>query len=773
MQNIKGKAVQRAGLIAFTLTALVAITLFATGTGASIDNVMREQRYNFTDDVEASGTVGMISIDDRSLRDLGSFPWTRSTHADLINSLQGAGVAGLAFDIAFFTDAPAKIDDENLANAIRNSDFPVALAVPTIDDGNIEELVKTDGMKGNYPLIEFTNAGADPVSIWMNMNEDGAVEHMNAVTILDDKPLPTISSWLANTSSAERVRIDWSLDDEEIKKYSYSDIVTNGPTEEMRGMRLIVGADSSMLGDAYAVPSGHLMAGARIHAMAAETHIKGANPVISEQTVMLIVMALLMALTFLANAPTRYAASAASLIALPAIQWQLESSNIAEITIGSSMLTIMFLLVASASLHVLRYFYGKITQNEGTGIPNLLAMRVAAHDPGMTIALSVRNHIDILSELGSEGRDKIMAKLARCIELGSNGRIIYQVDASTFAWRGGNDLDIELGNIETLLTLLRPGISYGNGNIDIHVTVGIEQNSSLGAEQSVTNATIACNRAADRGIAWEVYESGDNAEHWKISVVSEITTAIANEDLWVAYQPKVDSVTGKVMGAEALVRWKHPTRGDVRPDAFIPLLEKANRTDELTRYMLNKAIRDFTTISDCSIAVNVSPLMVGNGKLLSMVKNALDTTGFEPARLTIEVTESERFAAESALEELDAIHQLGVKISIDDYGMGNSTVNYLRILPADELKIDRSFISNVLANRSDKMVVASTINLAHEMGLKVVAEGVESAEIQAYLKELRCDFIQGYHTGKPVGFDEFKAALEHSGKTERKLARMK
>ena len=769
MQNIKGKAVQRAGLIAFTLTALVAITLFATGTGASIDNVMREQRYNFTDDVEASGTVGMISIDDRSLRDLGSFPWTRSTHADLINSLQGAGVAGLAFDIAFFTDAPAKIDDENLANAIRNSDFPVALAVPTIDDGNID----IENMEGNYPLEKFSSAGAENVSIWMTMNEDGAVDHMNSVNMLDDKPMPTISGWLAKATTSERVRIDWSLDDDKINNFSYSDILTNGPTEEMRGMRLIVGADSSMLGDAYAVPSGNLMAGARIHAMAAETHIKGANPVIPEQTVMLIVMALLMGLSFLANAPTRYIACAASLIALPTIQWQLEGRDIAEITIGSSMLTIMFLIVASTSLHVLRYFYGKITQNEGTGIPNLIAMKVAAHDPGMTIALSVRNHIDILSELGGEGRDKIMAKLARCIEMGSNGRIIYQVDSSTFAWRGGNDLDIELGNIETLLTLLRPGISYGNGNIDIHVTIGIEQNSSLGAEQSVTNATIACNRAADRGIAWEVYESGDNAEHWKISVVSEITTAIANEDLWVAYQPKVDSVTGKVMGAEALVRWKHPTRGDVRPDAFIPLLEKANRTDELTRYMLNKAIRDFTTIPDCSIAVNVSPLMVGKGKLLGMVNRALEIHDFDPKRLTIEVTESERFTAESAVEELEAIHKLGVKISIDDYGMGNSTVNYLRILPADELKIDRSFISNVLANRSDKMVVASTINLAHEMGLKVVAEGVESAEIQAYLQELRCDFIQGYHTGKPVNFDEFKAVLEHSSGTRRKVASVK
>jgi EAL domain-containing protein (putative c-di-GMP-specific phosphodiesterase class I) len=130
--------------------------------------------------------------------------------------------------------------------------------------------------------------------------------------------------------------------------------------------------------------------------------------------------------------------------------------------------------------------------------------------------------------------------------------------------------------------------------------------------------------------------------------------------------------------------------------------------------------------------------------------------------LTVEITESEKFNNPETIGELEQIHARGVRISIDDYGMGNSTVNYLRILPASELKIDRSFISNVLSNKSDRMVVASTIHLAHEMGLKVVAEGVESEDIQEYLGELQCDFIQGYHTGKPVGFVEYKEAVRLS-----------
>ena len=767
MKNLKGEAVQKAGIIAFALAALVAISSFMTGAGGGFDDLMRQQRYALADDVEASGRIGMIAIDDRSLRDIGAFPWTRSTHAELIEKLQGSGIDGLAFDIAFFTEAPDAIHDRNLADAIRDSEFPIALAVPTIDDG----LIDATNMEGNYPLETLTDAGAEQVSIWLNMDGRGAVEYINTVNTLDGEPMQTIAGWLAKGSGPdERIRINWSLDDEKIANYSYSDILENGPTEEMKGMRLIIGADSSMLGDAYAIPSGHLMAGARIHAMGAESIVAGRTPVIPEWAILLATLLLTAILTLAARATTRYSTCAGALLTMPVMQWELERNGIAEVAIGSSMMTIAFLIVATGALHVIRYFYGRMTQNEGTGIPNLMAMKMASHDPGMTIAFSVRNHIDIVSELGSEGRDRIMAKVAQRLEMGSNGRTIYQIDASTFAWRGGNDIDHETTQIESLLALLRGGVSFGNGAIDILANAGIEQQADIGVEQAVTNAVIAANRATERGISWEIYESTDNEEHWKITVLSEISRAIEDGDLWVAYQPKVDSSDGRVIGAEALVRWRHPTRGDVRPDAFIPLLEKANRTDELTQFMLNKAVEDFSRMPGCTVAVNVSPLIIGTGKLCRMVREALEGSDFDPACLTLEVTESERFGRVESIRELEEIKRLGPKISIDDYGMGNSTVNYLKILPADELKIDRSFISNMLTSHSDRIVVGSTIRLAHEMGLKVVAEGVESAEIQACLHEMGCDFIQGYHTGRPVGIDEYMAFSGNVNSRTRKRA---
>ena len=751
MQILRAHAIKKADNIAYAMALIVALLCLAIGFGTQIDDMLREQRQQIHKK-EPTGKIGIIAIDDRSIEQIGAFPWSRATHGRLIESLQGSGIERLAFDVAFVTESQDPAADDKLAAAIGNSNFPVALALPTIDSGDVD----SSAMQGNHPIDKFTDRGGTPVSIWFEMNGEGAVEDIPTGWMIDESLTPTISGWLADVPTrVATLPIDWSINDRNMPTYSYSDILENGPRPEMEGMSLIVGAHSSILGDSYAIPGGRITPGARIHAVGAETLINGAMPVAPAYASALI--ALLLAATAMLTSQTykHYVTYGAILALLPIAQWELARNEIVDISVGSAMVTMVFLLAVTALIHMIRYFYSRMTQNEGTGIPNLTAMKLGSHDLGSTLVMSIKNHVDIISELGPEGRDRVMAKVAQMLEMGSNGRAIYQVDASTFAWRGGNDIEHEVTQIESLLVMLRNGVSFGNGKIDIHAVAGIEKDQTLGIERAVSNAAIASNRAAERGISWEIYEAHDTEEMWKISVVSEISTAIENEDLWVVYQPKVDSSDGTVIGAEALVRWKHPTRGDVRPDAFIPLLEKANRTDDLTRFMLNRAVSDFSQMPGCTVAVNVSPLMIGTGRLSAMVKEAIARNDFDPSCLTVEVTESERFTREESIRELEGIKALGVKISIDDYGMGNSTVNYLKILPADELKIDRAFISNMLTSHSDRIVVGSTIRLAHEMGLKVVAEGVESAEIQTCLREMGCDFIQGYHTGRPVCIEEY------------------
>lgn len=757
MKIFKDSTVRRAMIIASALVALASIFTILGNLGAGIDRDIRAMRYAIGDK-KPSGDIALIAMDERSIQEIGVYPWPRGTHGRLIESLQNKGVKRLGFDIAFVSDAPNQSDDVEFANAISESEFAVGLAVPGDDTGgNTSGEEAGNVVKGIWPNQRFINAGADTFSIWTDLNSDGQFEYAPHSNIVDGKPMIPMAKWLAGLPVSEgRYLVDWDLDQRDIPTFSYSDILTGKVNDEdLKDKILLVGADSSRLGDFLPIATGEYVAGARAQIIAAETISEGDQVIINSTFSAIGAILLAVILISFTKGMIRYFALLGIGGTFIVAQSLLESRSVAILPIGDTLLVLLFYMIAFIAVDVMRHFYGRITQNEATGLPNLLALKNAPREKTSIIAMHVSNNLDILSELGTEGRDKIMLKVALRIEMKNGGRQAYQVDSSCFVWRGTGNVESDIAQIEEIQKVLRSGIGYANATIDVFTNAGIESRTDIPVDRAAHNAGIAANRASDRGLAWEIYQENDSGEHWKVSVVSAINTAIAEGQLWVAYQPKVDSKTDEIIGAEALVRWKHPTRGDIRPDAFIPLLEKSNRTEELTRFMLDKAIEDFSGLSECNVAVNVSPLLLGRGKLYAMIEEALEGSDFNPARLTIEVTESERLSEKTSVSELKQISSLGVKISIDDYGMGNSTVNYLRILPAAEVKIDRSFISNVLSNKSDSMVVKSTIELAHQLGMRVVAEGVENAEIQDYLRSLDCDLIQGYHTGKPVPFDVF------------------
>jgi len=748
---------RKANIFGFAVVAIMAILAIVTGIGDTVDRQIRQLRYEVVEHNQ-SGNIVFVAMDDKSLKVIGDFPWKRSTHANLINSLQDKNIKKLGFDVGFVTDAANVKDDIAMETAIKSSKFPVGLAVPGNDKGGEANGNEIEGM---WPIERYRNAGAELFSIWTDTNENGEFEHGNPYVIVDGKPLKSIALWISGVEAQAKYLVNWSRSPTKIESYSYSDILNNKiPAGSLEGKTLLVGPDSSVMGDYVLTAQGNYTSGARAQIIAAETLITKDLGSIDKNIVVILTLIICGIIAVFTKGPRKHLQLATTGFVLLGVQFFRENEGGQSFPVGEAIGIIAITMVVVAITEMLNYFHARMTTNEDTGIPNLRAMKLSMKDKGSTIVIQLNNHLDILAELGSEGRDKVINKIAKRVELGSNGKPIYQIDTSSLAWRGSGNKESDIEQIQSIIALLRPGVPFANGTIDVYVSVGIELDDKLGTEKAVNNASIAASRAQDRGIAWEIYAKDDSDELWKISVVSEISNAIKNKHIWVAYQPKVDSKTSVIRGAEALVRWKHPERGDIRPDAFIPLLEKASRTEELTEYMLRQAAHDFSELETENIAVNVSPTMIGEGVLKNMIKKVLKESGFDPARLTIEVTESEKFGNEQAVRELEEIKKLGVKISIDDYGMGNSTVNYLRILPADELKIDRSFIANVLANQSDRMVVASTIHLAHEIGLKVVAEGVESSEIQAYLNELNCDFIQGYHTGKPVSFEQFKLAVK-------------
>lgn len=237
---------------------------------------------------------------------------------------------------------------------------------------------------------------------------------------------------------------------------------------------------------------------------------------------------------------------------------------------------------------------------------------------------------------------------------------------------------------------------------------------------------------------------------------SVLRTAINHNQMVLEYQPKLNLKTNKIVGAEALLRWEHPILGRVMPDRFIGVAEQQGLINSITEWVIARATADI--VEACkqglnleSVAVNISPFSVINGNLLVTISKSLASTGVDPASLIVEVTETSiQHKSDALIKILICLEVLGIGISIDDFGTGQSSLLYLKYLPTTEIKIDKSFVLNILKSKQDYAIVRSLISLAHDLGCSVCAEGVETEEIRRALIELGCDTAQGYLISKPV-----------------------
>jgi EAL domain-containing protein (putative c-di-GMP-specific phosphodiesterase class I) len=262
-----------------------------------------------------------------------------------------------------------------------------------------------------------------------------------------------------------------------------------------------------------------------------------------------------------------------------------------------------------------------------------------------------------------------------------------------------------------------------------------------------------------------VYQPDDDRNSpRRVAMVADLREAIERHDLVVAYQPKVDPSSDRLVGAEALCRWHHPVHGSVPPDEFIPLAEHAGLIRPLTLHVLEVGLRRCAAWRraghDLHIAVNLAPSMLLDPGLPELVSRLLGQAGVPAGALTLEITEGSILAdPEGSVLTLDRLHTLGVKTSIDDFGTGYSSLGRLRALPIHEVKIDKSFVQRIALDHRDRAVVRSAIELGHALDLAVVAEGVEDADTYAYLAREGCDLVQGYYVSRPLLADDFATWL--------------
>jgi diguanylate cyclase (GGDEF)-like protein len=330
-----------------------------------------------------------------------------------------------------------------------------------------------------------------------------------------------------------------------------------------------------------------------------------------------------------------------------------------------------------------------------------------------------------------------------------------------------SDADAALAVAEQLRQVLRVPFALEGITLDLDASVGVAVYPDHGpdVETLLQRADIAMYVAKEQHSGCQLYSpEQDEYSPARLALVGELRRAIEQQELVLHYQPKADLATGDVTGVEALVRWQHPDRGLLRPDEFVPLAERTGLIRELTHAVLQAALRQARAWQqqgiELSIAVNLSARDLLDLQLPAVVQRLLDRFELPPDRLELEITESVILAdpmrARAVLIRLDA---MGVQLAIDDFGSGYSSLAYLKRLPVGEIKIDRSFVMNMERDDNDAVIVRSTIDLARNLGLRVVAEGVENPAIWHLLAALRCDQAQGYYLTRPVPAAELLAWL--------------
>ena len=304
--------------------------------------------------------------------------------------------------------------------------------------------------------------------------------------------------------------------------------------------------------------------------------------------------------------------------------------------------------------------------------------------------------------------------------------------------------------------------------INVPLTLGVATFPEHGTtpEALLRRSDIALNKALELRHPTEFYEKGEDEKHLKqIRLINDLKQAVQENQLTLHYQPKVNVKAGAVTEAEALVRWMHPELGFVPPDEFIGLAEQSGLMPSLSRWILRRGIDDACLWRaqgvDVAVAINLSAYDLVHDDLPSFVGSLLEQRSFPGSALILEVTESAMMEDPViALKVLNEFKELGVRLAIDDYGTGYSSLGQMKQLPVDELKIDMCFVRNLGEELSDQVIVKSTIAMAHNIGLKVVAEGVEDEKAQSMLEAWGCDKLQGFFFSKPLPLDQFLKWME-------------
>lgn len=737
-------------LIVLAIALFVGAALAASGLDRHGDRLLDPLRA-IAAPRSPSGQIVVVEMDAASVSTIRQWPWPRDHYAAVLDRLRGAGAASITFDVDF-SSANTSAGDRSMAAAIARANGLVAL--PTFAQrARSGERRSIDAL----PIAMFRPHAA-LASVSMQPDSDGVVRRAPFGTITEGTPRPSLSAYIARRSGRADTffPIDFGLNPDHLPRLSFIDVRDGRfAADAVRGRDIIIGATAIEMGDRYATPHWGVIPGVIVQALAAETLLRGVPDF--GGAFIPIMLALLMGASIFA--PRRRAPAVLLAGVAPIALFVL--AIVAQSTLGivyplAAAMTV--LVVVDALWLVLRLAERGERQrcvDEDTGLGNQRAMvRDLASSAAVPILVAqVGNFDTVVTLLGERAGHDLILRLAERLRIAATAapyRIGDRLLALPLAVAPEDRGEV----FEDLRAVLTQPVEILGRRVDAAVHLGFADGGHS-LHDRLIDATRAAGEAATEGVFRRDSSVDVEAMERRLVLMGELDQAIARGEIEVHYQPKLAIASDRITSVEALVRWRHPERGLIGPDAFIPFAEQSDRIGPLTLFVIERTIHDLARWREQGLAltgaINLSATLIALPAFAQAVETLLADAPVSPEHLIFEVTESATLAdPDRAAATLRGFRAQGVGISMDDYGTGQSTLSYLRQLPLTELKIDRSFVQHAHHIHADGLMVRSTIALAHDLGLKVVAEGIEDQECLAFLRAAGCEMAQGYLISRPL-----------------------
>lgn len=725
-------------------SVLVALLTVVLSAGEPLAHVYWNVGYKIFQRNAPAGIV-LITLNDRPR-------WTAAELAELLNRLRRQMPRRVYFDAAIPTGENAR-DDAALTKAIRSFGDDITFVARG------EKVDTFNSISFAMPPRRIIGSARVAVSTWQTNFLDFAVAAPYQV-LVGGRSYPTLSTELAGVHSAfERSYFpDFAVDPATIPRFASQRLIDyDMPTSILAGRTVIVTAPDRVAAARY---FGHATVPAVALDVAGAEGLARPFSLSLDQTFGSLPILALVVVLVAAGARTHRRRKAAfyalAVLATFVLPMPLRLQGI----VFAPDCALIFLAVYG-SLRLWQKRTRRIQLTSASGLPNLLALAADPLPVGSDLVVGViARYEEMLATLPRDLHGECARQIARRISAGSGTATIYHGEGGQFGWsEEARPLEMQLDHLEGLRALFAAPLTIGSHTFDTNIHFGLDRNEGFDTLTRVNSALASANEALSNGRAIELFEANRLAEApWELSLHARIEEGLRNGDIWLAYQPQWNIAENRICGAEALIRWNHPTRGPITPDAFILQAERAGRIDALTYWVLDLAITAALALNArgprFQMSVNLSAQMVDKPDLVSNFANIVNRRGIDPALLTVEVTETSSLRNRpAACQNLTKLRELGFRLSIDDFGTGEASLAYLADLPSDELKIDRRFVSRITSSPRDATIVANTIALAHALGQLVVAEGIENPETLAMLREMGCDLAQGYHLGRPQAFD--------------------